>query len=62
MWVKWEKGMKKLRQCFMGMPPGNAIPSGDIIGYHLIVTLGQDIMGTFLLHHQTPAPSIILDG
>lgn len=49
-------------ECFMGMPPGNAIPSGDIIGYHLTVTLGQDIMGTVPLCHQTPAPSIILDG
>lgn len=46
----------------MGKPPENAAPSGDIVGYHLTVTPGQDIMGTVLLCHQTPAPSIILDG
>lgn len=54
--------MKRLRECLMGMIPENAIPSGDIVGYHLIVTPVQDIMGTILLHHQIPAHSIILDG
>lgn len=54
--------MKRLRECFMGMPPGNAIPSSDILGYHLTVTLGQDIIGKVLLRHQPPTPSIILEG
>lgn len=54
--------MKRLRECFMGMPARNVIPLGDIVGYHLTATLGQDTMGTVLLHHQTPATSIILDG
>lgn len=54
--------MKGLRECFMGMPAGNTIPLGDIVGYHLTVTPGQNIMGTVPLHHQSPAPSIILDG
>lgn len=54
--------MKGLRERFMGMSPGNAIPSGGILGYHLTVTLGQDIIGTVLLRHQHPASSIILEG
>lgn len=54
--------MKRLRECFIGMPPRNAIPSGDSIRHHLTVTLDQNIMGTVLLCHQTPAPSTILDG
>lgn len=60
--MRWGKEMKRLRECFMGMPAGNAIPSGAIVGYHPAVGPGQDIMGTVPLHHQTPAPSIILDG
>lgn len=44
------------------MPPENAVPSGDIVGYHLTVTPGQDIMRTVPLHHQIRALSIILDG
>lgn len=43
--------MKRLRECLMGMPAGNAILSGDMGGLEAV-----------LLRHQTTASSIILDG
>lgn len=39
---------KRLRECLMGMPAGNTLPSGDTGG-----------LETILLHHQTAASSVI---